>query len=221
MRALETRLVPSEAFIYLGTSVKPLDDKPLDLDEIERVLTREDLDLETNVLLIGIFNKLIKSADSEIALFAAESINIIVNRYNKKIEALKQGLKKGEDAAVLRELARLFFEFSQIHPASIKKFYLKESYSCLHRIEKMKRLTRRDAGLVIQVLLALGLPGQARLVIDQFQEKDDPFLLLLEAEVEFQRKNFLEVLHICTRLFAFEDRLDEKGKAVLAYWLGD
>ena len=90
LKAMEAGLQPGEAFIYRGTSIKPLDDEPLDLDEIARVVEREDLDIQTNLLLMRIFEKLVKSQDAELALFAAESINAIENRYNSSIETLKK-----------------------------------------------------------------------------------------------------------------------------------
>ena len=74
LKALFSQLLPEEAFIYLGTSAQSLDEEPVDLEALERMLSRSHLDLETNRMLRHILNRLVKSSDPETALFAAESI---------------------------------------------------------------------------------------------------------------------------------------------------
>ena len=78
LRAAAAHLLPIEACVYLGTSIKPLDEKPIDLDAIDHVLSRQQLDLDTNLLLIRILSKLLRNPDAEVALFAAESIKRIL-----------------------------------------------------------------------------------------------------------------------------------------------
>ena len=98
INAFAARILPIHAFVNMGTSVKPLDEEPYDLDNIERVLARENLDLQTNLLLMRLFERMVRNEDTEIALFAAESMNLIENRYNKNIEALKAKIKAGDEA---------------------------------------------------------------------------------------------------------------------------
>lgn len=95
-------------FIFKSGSTKPLNEEPFDIEAIERLLSRKDLDLEANMILIDIFEKLIFSADQEIALFAAESINIIETRYNSRIEQLKIILEEKDSIEVHAELGKLF-----------------------------------------------------------------------------------------------------------------
>ncbi len=221
LRALEGGLVEQEAYIHLGVSIKPVDDEPVDLDEIDRILSRDDLDLETNMLLVKILEKLVKDKDPERALFAAESINIIENRYNRRIEELKSSFKKNGDPSFLSRLANQFYELSRIYTGSISNFYLKESYSCLVRISRKKRISREDKALVLRVLLELKQYDRAAAVLEKTEERGEAVFIILEAELEFRKRNFYQVIHQCARLFEFEDALDEGAKSILDYWLGD
>ena len=219
-KAMQVENLPSEAFIYQSTSVKPLDEEPFDLNEIDRILTREDLDGQTNLLLMRIFEKLVKNPDSETALFAAEGINAIEGRYNDRIEALKKELEKKKDLSLLSRLAEAFLELSQFYRTVIKNFYLKEAYSYLTEIERIGHLSKKDICLLIKVLLDLKLYDQAKGIIDSHAEKNDPNFILLEAEIEFRRCNFLRVQQLCAGLFDMEETLDEHAKALIKYWLG-
>lgn len=94
LKAYETGFNPLEMFIFKSGSAKPLNEEPFDIEAIERYLSRQDLNLEANSILVSIFEKLIYSQDQELALFAAESINIIENRYNNRIEEAKKPWKR-------------------------------------------------------------------------------------------------------------------------------
>lgn len=218
MRAAEANLLPLEACVYLGTSTKPLNEEPIDLDDIEQILSRPHLDLETNLLLIRILTKLLRNPDAEVALFAAESITTIENRYTKRIEALKGKLKKEASVDVLRSLAQQYYELAQMHPGSIRNFYLREAYGYIKKLNKLKRLGRRDVVLLVRLLLALGLTDQAKRIIDQLADREDPSYLLLEAEVAFKRKDITGVQKLCDRLKTERQHLDEESQAFLSYW---
>lgn len=221
LKALGEGLVEQEAYIHLGVSIKPADDEPVDLDEIERILSRDDLDLETNLLLVKILEKLVKERDPETALFAAESINLIENRYNRRIEELKSSFKKTGDVSFLSRLANQFFELSQIYTGSIRNFYLKEAYSCLARISGFSELVKEDKALLLRVLLELKQYDQAASILKKNEEREEYIFIMLEAELEFRRRNFYQVIHQCAGLFEFEEALDEGAKSILDYWLGD
>jgi len=221
LKALGEELIEQEAYIHLGVSIRPVDDEPVDLGEIERILSRDDLDLETNMLLVKILEKLVKDKDPERALFAAESINLIENRYNRRIEELKSSFKKTGDLSFLSRLANQFFELSQVYTGSIRNFYLKEAYSHLVRISRIKRITKEDNALATRVLLELKQYGQAASILEKVAEREEYIFIMLEAELEFRRRNFYQVIHQCARLFEFEEALDEGAKSILDYWLGD
>jgi hypothetical protein len=182
MRAVEANLLPVEACVYLGTSTKPLDEEPIDLDAIDRILSRPHLNLETNLLLIRILAKLLQNPDAEVALFAAESINMIENRYTKRIEALKDKIKEEASVDVYRSLAQQYYELAQMHPGSIRNFYLREAFGYIKKLNKLKCLGRQDVVLLVRLLLTLGLTDQAKRIIDQLTDREDLLYLLLESQ---------------------------------------
>ncbi len=67
-KALEAQILPGEAFTHLGTSIRSIAEEPVDLEEIERVLAREDLDIDTNLLLVRVLERLVRNRDPETAL---------------------------------------------------------------------------------------------------------------------------------------------------------
>jgi hypothetical protein len=218
LRAVEAHLLPIEACVYLGTSVKPLDEEPIDLDAVEHVLSRPHLDLDTNLLLMRILTKLLRNPDAEVALFAAESINVIETRYTKRIEALKASLQGKTDAKVLRSLARQYYELAQIHPGSIRNFYLREAFGYIKALNKLKRLGRQDVVLTVRILLALDLTAQAKRIINQLADRNDLSYQRLEMEVAFKQKDITGVQKLCDRLKTDWDQLDEESQAFLSYW---
>jgi len=218
LRAAEAHLLPIEACVYLGTSIRPLDEQPIDLDAIDQVLSRQQLDLDTNLLLIRILTKLLRDPDAEVALFAAESINMIENRYTTRIERLKASLQQQAEAKVLRALARQYYELAQIHPGSIRNFYLREAFGYVKTLNKLKQLGKRDVVLTVRILLALDLTDQAKRIIDQLSDRNDLTYLRLEMEVAFKRKDITAVQKLCDRLKPAWERLDEPSRAFLSYW---
>jgi tetratricopeptide (TPR) repeat protein len=221
LKALFSQLLPEEAFIYLGTSAQSLDEEPVDLDALERMLSRPHLDLETNRMLRHILNRLVKSSDPETALFAAESINLIENRYNTRIGKLKEDLKEKRSPSAFCEIARQYYELAQLSPGSIRMFYLREAYGYLLEISRKQALPQKEVLLIMRVLLELGQFDRAIKILEQVKDRGDPAYLLLEAEIEFKQKNFLQVLHLCMRLYSSIEQLDESAAAVLNYWLGE
>lgn len=217
LRAFAAGLAPKEIFIYRATSAKPLDEEPVDLEAIERILSRPDLDVETNILLMQLFQRLVKNHDSEVALFAAESINTIENRYNQNIEKLKKSSLPRREG----QLARLYYELSRLHgeSLSLKNFYLREAFSYLNALQKSEGLEREELALLVHVLLDLNLEDHAEHSLHKFTQEEDPFFFMLQAQIHFKRRDFIRVLQVCTELSQFLDQLDEAGRLVLATWL--
>ncbi len=219
--ALAAGLAPPEAYIHLAASARPLDEEPIDLDEIEGALSREDLDLETNRMLVRLLNRLVRSHDQEMALFAAESINLIEGRYNRRIEELKRRLEAKEDPEDLRRLARQLYELAQLQPGSIRTYHLNECYKHLARLGRLEGLRSVDAALLVRVLLDLKQLDRAASILSRLAGNEDPTFLVLEAELEFRRRDFFKVLSLCTRLYGRQEELQERDRAMLEYWLGD
>ncbi len=223
LKAISMGILPDAAFIYKATSVKPLYEEPFDLVEIERVLAQKNRDIKTNLLLMKILKTLIRDKDPETALFAAESINTIETGYNNTIESLKLKLKEKEDAPLLREIAGQFYELALLNEnqKTLKNFYLKESFSYLRKIEKTGTLSEDDNISMIKILLDLELYFQAKQIAEQvIKTNKNPEFLIMEAEIEFYRKDFLKVFNIFLKLGDRKNLLDIEELKILSYWTG-
>ncbi len=222
LKGIHERKLPIEAFVYLGTSVKPLNEKPYDLEEIERVLAKRDITVDTYILLNRIFEDLIKSFDQEIALFAAEGMNAIEDRYNKRIERLKDELGKNPtNAENLYQLALAYYESALLNSdkEAIESFYLREAFSYVKEIVRLKKFGRRELLLFVNILIALKMYDQAFKVLDSVKLEGDPEIIFLKAKVEFYRKNLSEVFQYCVELTQYES-LSEEIRRVLTFWVG-
>lgn len=222
LKAMEEGLLPAEAYVYKATSVKPLNEEPVDVPEVERILSRENNDLETNLLLVSILDRLLGNQDPEVALFAAESINAIENRYNARIQAYKEQLSGDDPASARRGLARQFYELARINDErpAIRRFYLTEGYGYLKDLYRNARFTRADLELAVEVLLSLGLPDRARFILERIEGpiRDDPDVLLLRARVEFHAKEFTRVSSILEYMKRRAPWVKAREQEILKLW---
>lgn len=223
MKAVEAQILPMEAFISMGTSVKPLGEEPYDFLEIESMLSRNDLDLSTNVALVEIFRKLTKSPDQEKALFAAESMNLIEGRYNQAIEEKKEELRDNKQPHLLLELARLYYEYSELYRqvGTMKDFYLREAHRYIQMLPDNLEADTETVRLIVMIYVELGFYEKALLALQQFaNQQDEIAFLFLRAEVEFRRRNFIDIFQICTWLLQRQDQLSHEQELLIAHWLG-
>lgn len=224
MKAFEAEILPIEVFIYKSTSIKPLDEEPYDIPGIERVLAKKDLDIKTYLLIIRILKKLIKSDEPETALFAAESINLIEDRYNKKIERLKKEIKNKETKKELFLISRFYYELSLFNydAIAIRNFYLKEAFFYINRIKLNKKTEFIIYQLKIYILCDLQLYDHALHTLKKLsgiEQKKEYQELLLEAEIFFRKKDFKHIFELISRLKKYEDKLSDTEKSILRYWL--
>lgn len=221
LKAYEEGILPIEAFIYKANSIKQLNEEPYDLEELERILARKDLDLETQIILVEVFEILVNHSDPEIALFAAESINILENRYNKRIEAIKKFITISPEPAYQRQLAELFYELAILNNSrtTIKNFYLKEAFSYYRKLYRKRYTTVKDVKNMVRVLIELNLFDHARLIVTRSGLEDLPEFLMLRAEIEFYAGKLINVLTILRQLSETEGVSDE-CKKIISYWLG-
>ncbi len=229
IKALEEGLLPAVAFIYKANSVGPLDEEPFDFDDIERVLARRENDLATNLQLMSIFERLLKHRDPEIALFAAESINAVENRYNTEIESLRRRLAEATEAMddraaaeARRGIARQFYEVARINDSrpAIKRFYLVEAYGNLKDLYRASRFTKADLTLAVEVLVSLGSPDRARYILERVtgEAKDDPDILFLLASVEFSARRFDRVAAAIERVRAVAPWVRADQQELVRMW---
>lgn len=221
LKAYETGFNPLEMFIFKSGSAKPLNEEPFDIEAIERYLSRQDLNLEANSILVSIFEKLIYSQDQELALFAAESINIIENRYNNRIEEAKKALEKKKSNKYFIELGRLFYELAIINRSreSIKKFYFRESYKYYTSVRKTQKLSFDDLETIVRILLELKLYKNALDLFERERGETGTEHLYLQAEIEFRMGNYSNVAKICSRLLENIDDLPDRKRDQVIYWM--
>ena len=224
-KAIETGLLPTDAFVYKANSVHPLFEEPIDLNAIERTLSRKDNDLSTNQLLVRILEQLPLNRDSETALFAAESINAIENMYNERIENYKKYYKSENDPKHLRSIAVQFYELALINESrkAIRDFYLFESYSYIKRYGSEARFRRDDLVFSIRIMITLKSLKLARSVIVQALDRfpEDRELILLAAEIEYHRKNYGQVFALFHRLREFWDSLPKLARDNHRLWIAE
>ena len=126
-------LLGPEYYIFRAVNVHPVLEEPWDINEIDRLLAKPDLDPETAVLLMIVFERMVKVRDKELALFAAESINVLERRYIVKIQTLRASLdgesgKHGKRDALrgILQSYRILGRFSFARP-ELRLFYLGEA----------------------------------------------------------------------------------------------
>ncbi|MBN1411434.1 MAG: hypothetical protein JW969_11370 [Spirochaetales bacterium] len=222
IKAYEAGLLPIEHFIYKSTSTNPLDEHSFSFEELERIIAREDMDLSMNRPLYRILEQLLKNRDPEIALFAAECINLIELRYISKIENMKKEFAQNAGSEGSRKLARLYFELAVLNERRIpiKKFYLKESLRYMKGVTRLKGLKKDEIEMLVKILNGFDLFSNSMEIVKSFDTADnDPFYLLLQAEIEFHRHNFNKVHEICRTLKSMEEKLTRKQKDLVSYWL--
>jgi hypothetical protein len=224
--AAEAGILPVEALVYKACSVKPLFEEPYDLDELERVLAQRDLSFADAMMLAEIFAAMTRDGDKERALFAAESLTALENRWARKVEVLRraaEAAEPGDDEGKTEfSLARALYEQAIIagRSAPIRNYYLLEAYYILCQ--------RPEAGsggpafsLLIRCLVRLGLLDQAQSEVDgELGLRDDGELLALAVEIAYMRKD----VHRVRELLAGRDLVElgyEHGLySVLDSWQG-
>lgn len=222
LRAVDAGLLPPASYTYAATSVRPLDEEPYDIEEIERVLGRENLDIDSNLMLVRILRRLLNSSEQEIALFAAEGINLIEGRYAAKIEALKETIASSPEPLLVRDLAFLYNELARLYDpgSSLRGFYLHEAYTRLSSIRGDEVFGNPETVSFIRILIDLGLFDQAALELDRYPAEHETELLLLEAEIEFHRHSYSRVAEICREVHDRWETLTESERLILEQWTG-
>jgi hypothetical protein len=222
--AVENALLPPAAFITKSVNVKPIFEEPYDLAEIDRILARRNLDIETILLLMHILGKLINHQDPEVALFAAESINAIENRYNVRIQEIKERLEDDEnDRNELRRLIDSYLELSRINRGRqvLRNFYLSEAYQYCKRLWRQDGLIAADYVRLTAILLALELHEQCARVLSKAEGLRPDLtaeLAFLRLEAAFARRDAGVMGTIIARLETLQ--LDPDMREQLDFWKG-
>jgi hypothetical protein len=221
--AAEAGILPVEAVVFKASSVKPLFEEPYDLDELERVLAQADLSFPDAMMLAEILAAMTRDSDKERALFAAESLSTLENRWARKVESLRPAYhpddSNGDEAF---RLARALYEQALIvgRNAPIRNYYLLEAYYILCQ--------RPEAGsggpsfdLLIRCLLRLGLLDQAQAEIEgELDLRGDGELLAQAVEIAYLHKDVRRVRELLEGRDIGGLGLDPELAALLESWQG-
>jgi hypothetical protein len=222
--AAEAGILPVEALVYKAASVKPLFEEPYDLDELERVLAQGGLAFGDAMMLAEIFASMTNEKDKERALFAAESLTTLENRWARKVEALRPDYEasvEGSSEPAYR-LARALYEQAMIagRSAPIRNYYLLEAYYVL--------CERPEAGsggpgfdLLIRCLIRLDLLDQAESEVQgELEKREDGEILALAVEIAYMRKDVRRVRELLAGRDLVGLGLEHGLFSVLASWQG-
>jgi hypothetical protein len=219
MVAAEAGILPVEAVVFKASSVKPLFEEPYDLDELERVLAQGDLSFGDAMLLAEILTTMTRDSDKERALFAAESLTTLENRWAQRVEKLRPAYRpedEGMEGAF--RLARALYEQAMIagRSAPIRNYYLLEAYYILCQLPGAGS-GGKEFDLLIRCLLRLGLVDQAQAEVE-LEGEESGSLLALSAEIAYQRRD----VHRLRGLLAGRDigglGLDPELDSLLRSW---
>lgn len=221
LKAFEAGILPITRFIYMGTSIHPIDEKTFNMAQLEQVLNIKNVNIHAKMFVVSVLEKLLKHKDAEIALFAAESLNQLEAEYNTNIEETKEELDRTQDPVLYIRLARLYYEFALINESTnaVKTFYLKEAVAYLKKITRIKKIMRRELKMLIDILLIFKQYTTALNILENIKHKHDPFFLLLRAEIEYHRKNFTSVFTILEKIKNSDVQMDDRTKNILSYWM--
>ncbi len=189
LRCFSERILGPEFYINRAVNIHPIFEEPWDVQEIDRLLAKPDLDVETQVLLMSILERMVKLEDKELALFAAESITALEQRYLVRIQKAKKAFEAEKTVAALREIIdqyRTLGKLSFARPV-LKAFYLAEARRYHEQNRGLLKAVHPDYATYIRILLeAQDLEAAGKLIAALLKRyPDDPRLRYLAAEQAF------------------------------------
>lgn len=165
LQALRQGVLPAEGVVLLMNSLGPLGDSPSEFSAFDRLLSRPDLDLKTARFLMGVFLRSVHHADSETALYAAESLNALEVRYSKaSSEARHRFLQEPGEAPLLRQLVRAEYRLMMINRdrPSLRRHHAGTVVRLVATHQSWFRLRLTDTLMLLAAYRALGQAGRAQ-----------------------------------------------------------
>jgi len=146
-----------EYYIYRAVNIHPILEEPWDVNEIDRLLAKNDLDADTAALLMTVFGRMVKSVDKELALFAAESINALERRFLGRVQRLRKSLGEAPDAATVRVILTEYRTLARLFSAQpvLGAFYLAEARAFFLKYRGLLVESDLDIAIYIEILLEL------------------------------------------------------------------
>jgi len=215
--------LPEAALVFRGVNVRPIFEEPYDLMELDRVLAKPELSLETIQLLMRIFGFMTRNPDKEVALFAAESINALEVRCVREVQAIKKAFSETHAAEEARRLFVALFEMSVINETRpvLRSFYLKEALQALDELWALTGPDATDLDMAVQAHLDLDEPRQAEELLQQFiaRTPQEPHLFYLMARVKFFRGDYPQVMALLSLLKGLP--LVPEAAQIFQFWMGE
>ncbi len=219
--AVEAEILPIEAFVFKTASIKPLFEEPYDPDELERFLAQPDLDFSGAMLLSEIFVAMTMDEDKERALFAAESLTTLEERWARKVIELRSR-PDGRDGEGSLLLGRTLFERALVEGRnpSIRDHYLREALKILDESPEAEP-GKPGFGLRIRCMVKLGLMEAAEALILPFLEGiDDGEVLALAVEIAYIRKDVHRIDELLRGRDLEKLGIDGEVRSILEFWRG-
>ena len=198
-----------EYYMYRAVNIHPILEEPWDTNEIDRLLAKPDLDEDTAIVLMTVFERMVRGVDKELALFAAESINVLERRFLSRIQrfrkqvALNQaaGQTEESDAAVLRALRGIIESYRSLaklcfRRPELKRFYLEEAKRSHDDYASILVDPELDLATYITILLDAGDLDPASMVLLHALTRNpgSRHLHFLAARLSFMHGKFRKVL---------------------------
>lgn len=230
IRGIKKGLIPKESFIAISLFLYSpfsatendivLSDKEeiQRIQELERLLAKKNMSMEMEIQLISTLDKLVDHNNSEIALFAAESINSLENRYNKIIYKLKEQLEQYNLYDDRITLINTLYKYGVINQdkSDIKEFYFKE---LLGYIDDDIYKYQSIVDLLFTVYKDLKLFDKADELLKTLGDKQyDPCeIKVMEISLCFAKGDFFQIFKILERSKDMD--LPERCREELLTWL--
>jgi hypothetical protein len=199
-----------EYYMYRAVNIHPILEEPWDTNEIDRLLAKPDLDEDTAIVLMTVFERMVRGSDKELALFAAESINVLERRFLSRIQrfrkqvALKQqpGNTGESDLGTIKALRGIIDSYRSLaklcfRRPELKRFYLEEARRCHEENARLLVDPELDLAIYITILLDAGELEPASLVLVHAlaRHAGNRHLHFLAARLRFMHGDFRKVLY--------------------------
>lgn len=223
LTGIEGGFLPEAALVFRGVNVRPIFEEPYDLMELDRVLAKPQLSLETVQLLMKVFGVMTRNPDKEVALFAAGSINTLEVRCVKEVQGIKKAFAESKDPADARRLFVSQFEMSVVNETRpvLRFFYLKEALETLAHLWSLVGPDPVDLDMAVQAHLDLRQPREAEELIQRFlvRTPGEHHLYYLMARVKFFRGDYPQVMALLA--FLNSGQLIPEAGAIHRFWMGE
>ncbi len=203
--AFQEDLIPIEYYLLKATSVQPLIEVVLDIDDLVNSFALEKLIENPSAVSMRIMRQLLKNRDPEIAMYAAEGLNAVESKFVESIQFLLAEFKAKRSRELIEYLlvSRLKAKPEDANPLekNLKELKLRKS-----RDEKNKRYMKKKNEILFFTRISgfFEVYRQDELinndiadayVIFMLAKMNYRFSMLMEAEVEIQDFYLQEALH--------------------------